>query len=103
MRSKNPLPTVQKAIVVYRLPCADCPSHYVCETSKTMGTRIIEHRQAVGRLDHKSLVFAHAADTNHLVRYEDTEVISVDAHKGRRLIRVAWYSGPASLNRHITL
>ncbi len=62
-----------------------------------------KQRQAVGRLDHKSLVFAHAADTNHTFRYEDAEVISVDARKGGRLIREAWHSGPASLNRHITL
>ncbi len=49
----------------------------------------------------KSLIFAHAADTNHAFQYEDAEVISVDARKGERLIREAWYSG--SLDRHITL
>ncbi len=104
MRPKDPLPTVQKANVVYRFPCAYFPSHYVGGTSKTMRTRVKEHRQAVGRLDHKWLVFAHAADRNHAFRYEDAEVISVDARKGRgKLIREAWYSSPASLNRHITL
>ncbi len=68
-----------------------------------MGTGVKEHRQAVGRLDPKSLVFAHAADRNHKFRYEDVEVILVDARKGGRLIWEAWYSDPASLNRHVTL
>ncbi len=81
----------------------DCPSHHVGETSKTIGTRVKEHRQAVGRLDPKSLVFAHAVDRNHTSRYEDAEVISVDTCKGGRLNREAWYSVLASMNRHITL
>ncbi len=81
MRPKDPLPAVQSAKVVYRIPCADFSNHCVGETSKTMGTRVKEHRQAVGRLDHKSLVFAIEADTNHTFRYEDAEVISVDARK----------------------
>ncbi len=51
----------------------------------------------------KSLVFAHAADRNHTFRYEDAEVISVDARKGGRLIREAWYSGAVSPNRHVKL
>ncbi len=57
----------------------------------------------MGRLDPESLVFAYVADRNHTFRYEDAEIISVDARKGGKLIREAWYSGPASLNRHITL
>ncbi len=36
----------------------------------------------MGRLNPKSLVFAHAADRNHAFRYEDAEVISVNARKG---------------------
>ncbi len=68
-----------------------------------MGTRVKEHRQAVGRLDPKSLVFEHATDKNRMFRYEDAKVISVDTREGGRWIQEAWYSGTASLNRNITL
>ncbi len=40
-----------------------------------------EHRQTAERPDDNSVVFAHAADTNHTCRYEETEVIPVNTRK----------------------
>ncbi len=72
MRPKGPLPADRNVSVIFRFPCAE----------SLLRRNIQDDRNAMGRLDNKSLVFAHAANTYHNFRYDDAEVISLDARKG---------------------
>ena len=44
---KDPVPTLQKANVVYRIPCTSCSSVYVGQTSRSLEARLKEHKVAV--------------------------------------------------------
>ena len=49
MKPKDPIPTLKKTGVVYRVPCKDCDVQYtyIGETGRALGTRRIEHERAV--------------------------------------------------------
>ena len=44
---KDPIPTMKKSGVVYRIPCADCGKSYVGQTGRNLSLRIKEHKKAV--------------------------------------------------------
>ena len=57
---KDKTPDHKKCGVVYEIQCRECPAQYVCETARTLETRMKDHlkqkfpRTAVGNHEHPS-------------------------------------------------
>ncbi|BHF77825.1 hypothetical protein SprV_0602093500 [Sparganum proliferum] len=73
------------------------------ELSRSLGTRIKEHKLAVRRRDPLSLVFAHALECDHRFNWDGTEVVAMANTKRARELLEAWYSNAGSINRHVDL
>ena len=82
------------------IPCRDCPQRYIGQTSKKIETRITEHKNAMKRHDHLSLLAAHTYDNCHTFNW--TEIYLGAQTKHAREFKEAWYSIDANtINRHI--
>ncbi|VDM06340.1 unnamed protein product [Schistocephalus solidus] len=102
-RAKDPTVKEQQTNVIYRIPCANCPSAYVGHTGRQLGTRINEHKLAIRRRDPLYHVLAHAVDCDHRFNWDATEVDAMANTKHAREFLKAWRSNTNSINRHVDL
>ncbi|XP_038066508.1 uncharacterized protein LOC119736566 [Patiria miniata] len=74
---------------VYRIPCS-CGKVYIGETGRDLTTRLKEHiaHGRRGELD-KSAIVKHSADLDHVVDWEQAEIIAPEKHWYTRRIREA--------------
>lgn len=84
---KDRLPTGKHTNVVYRLQCRDCNASYVGQTSRTLNTRIMEHKSLPKNL---SLVLPvvqeHRINCNHEFSWDETKILYTEPSYFRRLI-----------------
>ena len=74
---KDPIPTLNKTGVVYRIPCVDCDGSYVGQTGKSLGQRIKEHRKAVASFNTDTSALAeHVLTKDHHIDWEDATIIN---------------------------
>ena len=66
---KDPVDNLDKTGVVYHIPCGDCDSGYVGETSRALRTRLKEHTRT------SSPVSAHAQEQQHTILFDQVKVI----------------------------
>ena len=78
-RPKDKLEDSKKTGVVYKIPCADCPTVYIGETGRSLQTRRTEHQRSV-RLAYtdKSAVSEHANTLHHDIDWDGTEVLRTE-------------------------
>jgi hypothetical protein len=74
---------------VYSIPC-ECGRVYIGQTRRSIETRIKEHHRHI-RLGHpdKSTVAEHRPTHDHLIRFQDTQILSTTSGYMDRLIREA--------------
>ena len=61
--------------VVYQIPCS-CGKYYIGETTRRLGTRLKEHKDACERcLTDKSAVAEHAWHQHHPITWDGTKII----------------------------
>ena len=73
-RVKDPVPPEEKAGVVYRVPCGDCPTTYVGQTGRTLMHRLKEHKRALTTANSMTSALAeHAVDTGHDIDWSDAK------------------------------
>ena len=58
--------------IIYKIPCLDCNGMYVGQTSKTLETRIKQHRSYVKNYNNNSAIFKHAFDNDHRINWEES-------------------------------
>ncbi|BHF75083.1 hypothetical protein SprV_0501817800 [Sparganum proliferum] len=103
MRPKAPLPRGEITNVNYRIQCNSCEVNYIGETGKRLQTRIGEHKMAVKRVDHLSLVAEHCAHSEHTFAFQHAEILGrVNDRIARETIE-AWHMGTISINRRVAL
>ena len=74
-RVKDPLPREKQANVVYEVPCT-CGKVYIGETTRQLGTRLKEHKDAcIKGFTYKSAIAKHAWMEDHAVRWDDTRIL----------------------------
>ena len=91
MKVKSPISRDQAKGVIYRIPACECGQEYIGETSKSIHERISEHRISVRRGDTNNSIAIHVQTTDHIIKWEDAEVIQREQHKTRRKIKEAMY------------
>ncbi|VDL90914.1 unnamed protein product [Schistocephalus solidus] len=84
--AKDPIPNREKSAVVYRLQCSCGICNFVGETGRQLQTRMHEHQLTVRRLDPKSEVATHAAQTRHVFNFDAAEIVGRrDDHTSRQI------------------
>ena len=64
---KDPVDTLDKTSVVYLIPCGDCDSGYVGESSRSLRTRLKEHTRT------SSPVGAHAQELQNMIQFDQVK------------------------------
>ena len=101
---KDPVPSDEKAGVVYSIPCQGCDQKYVGESGKQLKTRIHEHKLALRRADLKSHVWTHCSQTGHEINFNETSILARSDKKAERLVLESIFSTPQSTyNRCVEL
>ena len=80
-------PDMMKKDVIYEVPCMDCNMSYIGETGRNLQKRLVEHKAAVTRGDHKNGIAVHVQDYNHRVNWEGARIINQEASYWPRRIR----------------
>ena len=78
VHSKDPVPKHERASVVYRIPCNNCPQAFIGQTSRTLTQRLKEHQRAVRNGDLATSALAeHAHSTGHPIDWTKPHVIDI--------------------------
>ena len=65
-----------KKNAVYQIPCQDCEKVYIGETSKTIKSRITEHKNAIKREDACSLSAKHVTENDHRIDWKKIKILN---------------------------
>ena len=88
---KDPVPKQERAGVVYRIPCNNCPQAYIGQTGRTLTQRLKEHQRAVRNGDSATSALAeHAHSTGHPIDWTKAHVIDTCTHTSRRHLIESW-------------
>ena len=89
---KDPTPTHQLSDVVYSIPCKSCPDVYIGQTSRSLKTRIDEHKTAVkhAKCD-VSAVAEHVWMKKHDVDFQSVSVLAHECNLHKRLLLESWF------------
>lgn len=88
---KFPTPTLQKSNLVYQIPCDNCPSVYIGQTSKYLSKRIKQHQYDVTSAprfpnrNHTALV-NHVIDNAHDFNFNNPQIKKVENNLKKRLL-----------------
>ena len=89
---KDPIPTMKKSGVVYRIPCADCDKSYVGQTGRNLSLWIKEHKKAVETFNTDTSALAeHVLSKDHHINWEETTVIGRHPFINTRCIVESWF------------
>ena len=91
-KPKDKLQTWGTKGVVYKINCLDCNFVYIGQTSRSLRTRIEEHRRAVNNQDKNSKIAQHVNKQDHNMDFDNTTFIDKAANYHKRLYLEAWYS-----------
>ncbi|XP_072016570.1 uncharacterized protein [Amphiura filiformis] len=96
---------LQSAEVIYEIPCQNCPKTYIGETGRLFETRLTEHksesekvsaksftrsqRKASASEIHKSAIAEHVAHQNHVIGWDEAQVIDQESDKTTRWLKEA--------------
>ena len=56
---------------IYNIPCKNCGGFYIGQTSKTLSTRISQHKMCVRTGNESSAIFKHHQEFDHPVTWEN--------------------------------
>jgi hypothetical protein len=102
-QTKDQLEPLEKAGVIYSIPCSQCTKTYTGETGKKLCTRLHEHNLALKRADTNSVLWNHFSETGHDLIFKNAKILDRANTKGERLILEALHSGEETLNRHVDI
>ena len=92
VRVKDPTPAPQRTGAVYRIPCGNCPKVYIGQTSRTLKHRLTEHKRALRSGEAaQSAVAEHAMEEDHIIKWEDSEVVDHNHRYRQRCTLEAWH------------
>ena len=73
---KDKVSLLDKAGVVYQIPCGECDASYIGQTSKNLRDRVKQHRTATdkGKID-DSAIAEHSWSSHHNIDWENIKVV----------------------------
>lgn len=83
VRPKDSTEDHRKTGVIYSITCRDCKKEYVGESSRTLATRINEHRTR------ETAVHEHMSNTGHTIEWNRVKVLETEQIECRRKVKEA--------------
>ncbi|XP_011873294.1 PREDICTED: uncharacterized protein LOC105565056 [Vollenhovia emeryi] len=83
---KDPLPTLARNNVVYKISCNDCNASYVGQTGRVLATRVNEHRKHINRNTKQISVITEHRQSGHEFDWDNVEILDEEPFLYRRLI-----------------
>ena len=62
--------------IIYRIPCMDCSSFYIGQTSKDLNVRINQHKYSVRTGQTSNALFVHLSEKSHRINWTNSSVIA---------------------------
>ena len=100
---KDDTPTTKKSNVVYSIPCTTCPAVYIGQTSRTLNTRINEHKAAVKHARTEvSAVAEHVWQEKHQMDFQKTCILAHEPNLHQHCFLESWHiQKQHTINREI--
>jgi len=97
---KDKIPTMKQSNVVYKIPCAECSTCYIGQTSRTLKDRITSHKSDVRRDTGTCALAKHIKEVGHQMNYDDTTILDIEKNTFRRLFleMVRIHQNPDAIN-----
>lgn len=88
-KTKDTIPKLDKAGVVYEIPCKSCEKSYIGETIQKLGQRIRQHERSCDVTNNKALtaLSKHARDTQHVFDFDKTRILVNENYKNKLQIQ----------------
>lgn len=87
---KQKIKKEEKAGVVYKISCNDCPTVYIGETLQKLGKRVGQHRNDCTKTDtnkNTTALARHSIDEKHQFNFDDVEILQTERIKRRLQIQ----------------
>ncbi|GAB0096540.1 hypothetical protein DMENIID0001_120640 [Sergentomyia squamirostris] len=84
---KDPVESDLRSCVVYNIPCGGCDKSYIGTTKQYVKERIKQHaRDSRPPIKEEGItaLAAHSKETGHQFRFDDTTILDVHKHHGKR-------------------
>ena len=89
---KDPVPSSMKSGVVYSISCTTCPAVYVGQTSRSLETRLKEHKAAVRHAKTEVLAVAeHVWKENHQMDFQQASILAQEPDTCQRCLLESWF------------
>ena len=62
--------------IIYHIPCMDCCSFYIGQTSKDLKVRINQHKYSVRTGQTSNALFVHLSEQSHRINWSQSTVIA---------------------------
>ena len=103
-KHKDPTDNLDQHHAVYMIPYQDCDNVYIGETSKTIKSRITEHKNAIKREDTRSIPATYLMNNDHRFDWNKTTITDHAETRQARKFKEAWHSlRNPGINRHIDI
>ena len=102
---KDRVDNFDKNSVVYKIPCNDCSSCYIGETSRQLHVRIGEHKSYIRYGNDNSQIFQHVLGQNHTFNFNNTSILTQEKNARSRRILEACHTNTTqnTINRAIDI
>lgn len=88
---KQQMDPMNKRNVIYKIPCADCDSVYVGQTSQQIKKRIGQHRNDIRKSTAQCALAKHAIENSHGFNFNNTKIIDRECNYKKRLMKEMLY------------
>ena len=76
--------------IIYHIPCMDCPSFYIGQTSKDLNVRINQHKYSVRTGQTSNALFVHLSEKAHRINWPNSSIIArCNEFRSRNLLESA--------------
>ena len=84
--------------VIYKIPCKDCSKYYIGQTSKSLETRLSQHKNNIRNGSTNSALFLHLSENSHRIDWQQSKEIMYCNSSIKRnivesaIIKLSWSS-----------
>ena len=100
--TKDPIPKLNTANVVYNIPCTDCTVCYIGTTKRPLKNRILEHKKDVYNPPDKwTALTKHAWHQDHTFDFDNVQIVDQSDNYRKRMILEMTHiaSNPNTINQ----
>ena len=90
-------------IIIYQVPCHDCPFVYIGQTKVDLKSRLSEHKIVIKyQKPEKSALSEHSITLNHIIDWNEATILSTEKDYTKRLFAKRWLINKSSnvINRN---